>query len=177
MKYPIETLIIGFEDIRLSERKRIEEYLEKNKNTLDKARTSSHEAIESWVEACAKVVKMHRDGDLFDYDSACLVNDKLVQVFDEAMKHNGGFGQYRGSAPGSHSQNIKGCMKNYNDSVRDLEGNSRPGELELFLIGMRDQGEEFVTDYGVQSAGFTTKLGGAYTRGLRVIAERENTTP
>jgi len=177
MKYPVETLILGFEDIRLSERKRIEEYLEKNQNTLDKAVESSNDAILSWVHACARIVKMHTDGALYNEDTGCLVNDKLVEVFDESMKHHGGFGQYRGSAPGSNSSNIKGCIKNVSDSKRDLDGNSEPGDLEIFLMGMRDQGEEFVTDYGVQSAGFNAKLGGAYTRGLRVLAERENTTP
>lgn len=177
MKYPVNTLIFGLEDIRISERKKIEEYLGKHTSTLIQAKSDSNEAVRTWIDLARQAVEMYDSGQLYSQEVLCQVTDKLEGLFDEGLRNVRYVKSYNTRIPGSKEESIQGCIKNVRDSESDLQGNSTPGDLELFLIGMRDQGEEFITDYGIQSAGFMTKLGGVYTRGLRVIAERENTTP
>lgn len=174
MKYPIETLLAGLEVYRDQMMKNEEKALARNIESLDSSIDHSNKQIRAWLDAIAEIRARHFQGHnnlTTDGNRTILVNDDITDVFDRHMAGTG----YRSESgiPGRNSRNIEILMKNVQNSQKDIKYLQKPSPLEGFLQGCLEEGETHITDYAVQAAGFTTKLGEVYSNGRQELARRE----
>lgn len=172
MKYPVATLLAGFQENRENAFLRSQKQLAEETDLMIRMRKESKDEIHTFAQGLKAAYDLYVSGGLRDEDTESVVNNRLVEILEEHTPSS-----YRGWGA-NNIGNSKSTMREQQKKVarcRDAcNSDKQKSAQELFLEELLAQSITEVSDYTFQKAGFQTKLGHVFATGKkRLDAEKK----